>query len=143
MEPIKEDLDNPGILVRIFGSSDFEVLWLDGHEIIEMANTEKHLSGEFVSHVLSKKGNDNSNIRNIYTPWGECKGTITVQFSTLYESVNFLGRRAGFCVFLRPKAQAIRLLEMLNKSKDSTEQLIAIDLERQIGRFDEIRSNKK
>ncbi|MDR1268920.1 MAG: hypothetical protein LBK82_05295 [Planctomycetaceae bacterium] len=132
----KENLSNPGIFVRIFDDNDYEVRWLNGHEIIEMANEEELHGGERVTEYLVRKHVD-SYVREMYSPWGEFEGVAVLRSLTLYEAVHYLGRNARICAFLRPKTQAIRFVEGLQKGKDCTEHQVAEKIQNCLVHFDE------
>ncbi|MDR3199320.1 MAG: hypothetical protein LBU34_15740 [Planctomycetaceae bacterium] len=132
----KENLNNPGIFVRIFDDDDYEVRWLNGHEIIEVANGEELGGGERITAYLERKHVD-SYVREMYSPWGEFEGVVVLRRLTLYEAVHYLGREARICAFLRPKMQAVRFIEGLQKGKDSTEHQVAEEIKRCLTYFDE------
>jgi hypothetical protein len=132
----KENLSNPGIFVRIFDDDDYEVRWLTGHEIIEMANEEELHGGERITEYLERKHVD-SYVREMYSPWGEFEGVVVLRSLTLYEAVHYLGRDARVCAFLRPKMQAIRFIEGLQKGKNCTEHQVAEEILQYLDRFDD------
>jgi hypothetical protein len=132
----KENLGNPGIFVRIFDDDDYEVRWLNGHEIIEMANEEELCGGERITEYLERKLVD-SYVREMYSPWGEFEGVAVLRHLTLYEAVHYLGRNARICAFLRPKMQAVRFIEGLQKSKEHTEYLVAEEIRHYLCHFDD------
>ncbi|MDR2757430.1 MAG: hypothetical protein LBC20_17185 [Planctomycetaceae bacterium] len=132
----KENLSNPGIFVRIFDDNDFEVRWLDGHEIIETANEEELHGGERITAYLERKHVD-SYVREMYSPWGEFEGVVVLRRLTLYEAVHYLGRNAQLCAFLRPKMQAVRFIEGLLKGKNCTEHQVAEEIKQYLTCFDE------
>lgn len=113
-----ENHDNPGIFVRIFDDRHFEILWMDGHGLIEMANQEEVTSSDSIASYLSEKDIADGYARDIYSPWGEYEGVAVLRRLTLYESVHYLGRQAKVCAFLRPKIQAERFIIGLEKGKD-------------------------
>jgi hypothetical protein len=73
----------------------------------------------------------------MYSPWGEFEGVVVLRSLTLYEAVHYLGRNARVCAFLRPKMQAIRFIEGLQKGKDCTEHRVAKEISQYLDRFDE------
>ena len=132
----KENHENPGVFVRIFGEDDYEVLWLDGHAIIELAENEETLGGESIMEYMERKHVDNFS-REMYSPRGEFEGVTVLRRLTLHEAVHYLGRNANVCAFLRPKVQAARFIEGLMNSKEATEHQAAADIRRYLHRFDE------
>ena len=136
MTTSKENLDNPGIFVRLFGDDNFECLWLDGHKIIEIANNEESTTGEDITAYLAKKGVDYA--REIYSPLGEFEGTSVIRHLTLHEAVHYLGRRAKICAFLRPKAQAARFAAGLFKGEEIIERKVADNITQLIKQFEDM-----
>jgi hypothetical protein len=134
-----ENLDNPGIFVRIFKSKNYEVFWTDGHEIIAMATNEEALTGDLIKDYLEKCQIDNFT-REMYSPLGEFEGVKTLRQITLNESVHYLGRNtiAIDCAFLRPKVMALRYVHGLEKRNDTNELEVAAAIRNLIGRFDEL-----
>ena len=132
----KENHENPGLFVRIFDEDDFEVLWLDGHAIIEMAGNEESLGGEPISEYLERKHVD-SFAREMYSPRGEFEGVAVLRRLTLHEAVHYLGRQAKICAFLRPKIQAERFIQGLEKEGRYTENRVADEMRFYLQRFDE------
>ncbi|MDR2440540.1 MAG: hypothetical protein LBE12_14355 [Planctomycetaceae bacterium] len=132
----KENLNNPGIFVRIFDDNDYEIRWLSGHEIIEIANEEELQGGERITAYLERKHVD-SYVREMYSPWGEFEGVVVLRSLTLYEAVHYLGRDARICAFLRPKMQALRFIEGLQKGKDCTEHQVAEEIKQHLSYFDD------
>lgn len=130
-----ENHNNPGIFVRIFGPDDFEVMWQDGHGIIEMASNEESATGDPIMGHLEE--NADSYVREMYSPWGEFEGVAVLRRLTLHESVHYLGRKARLCAFLRPKVQAMRFIQGLEKSKDTTDHKVAAMMRQYLYRFDE------
>jgi hypothetical protein len=135
MAATEENLDCAGIFVRLFAEHDYEILWLNGHEIIEMANNEEQLTGERIMHFLVKNKEDDTSLRDVYSPWGEREGSAVIRRLTLHEAVHFLGRRAKFSMFLHPKSQAVRFVEKLNEGHELSEHHLADDIKRLIWRF--------
>jgi hypothetical protein len=131
-----ENLSNPGILVRIFDDDDYEVRWLNGHEIIEMANEEELHGGERITEYLERKHVD-SYVREMYSPWGEFEGVVVLRSLTLYEAVHYLGRNARVCAFLRPKMQAVRFIEGLQKGKGGAEHQVAEEIRQHLSHFED------
>jgi len=136
MSSNRENLENPGIFVRIRSRDEFEVLWLDGHELIRLAETEERSDGDAILEHLEKKHVDNYH-REIYDPWGRLEEVAVLRRITLYEAVHYLGRNAKVCAFLRPREQAIRFLRGLERSKDPTEHRAASVLGQYLQRFDD------
>ncbi len=136
MSTSRENLDNPGIFVRIRDKEGFEVHWLDGHQLIEMAEEEERSSSDPITNHLERKHVDNY-VREIYSPWGQLEDVAVLRRLTLHEAVHYLGREARICAFLRPKEQAIRFLRGLEKSKDPTEHRAASVICQYLNRFDE------
>lgn len=130
----KENLENPGIFVRIFNQEHYEVFWLDGHQVIDMANNEEATTDDSITDYLE----DNQNyVREMYSPLGEFEGVAVLRRLTLYESVHYLGRSAKVCAFLRPKVQAERFIRGLEKSKEPVAHKVAATMRRYLERFDE------
>ena len=136
MSSNRENLANPGIFVRILEEDKFEVRWIDGHQLIELAETESRADdGELTGH-LEQKHVDNYH-REIYDTWGRLEEIAVLRSLTLHEAVHFLGRLAKVCAFLRPKAQAVRFIHGLEMSEDVTEHRAAAVIGRYLCRFDE------
>jgi hypothetical protein len=131
-----ENHDNPGIFVRVFGEDDYEVFWTDGHGIIDMATNEELLSGDSINVYLENHQVDNLK-REMYSPWGEFEGVTVLRQITLNESVHYLGRKARICAFLRPKIQATRFMQGLEKGNDRTELEVAAEIRGYLYKFDE------
>ncbi|MDR0871731.1 MAG: hypothetical protein LBN39_13170 [Planctomycetaceae bacterium] len=131
-----ENLDNPGIFVRIFDEDDFEVFWLDGHRVIEITEGEQEAGGESITGYLQRNQVENFS-REMYSPLGEYEGVAVLRQLTLYEAVHYLGRRADICAFLRPKVQAERFIHGLEKSKNRTYREAALEIRHYLHRFDE------
>ncbi len=129
--------DTPGIFVRLFDNNEFEVLWLNGRGIIEMATSEEYFTGDRISDYLSRQ-NIESCPRDIYSSWGEMEGVSVLRQLTLYESVHYLGRSARVCAFLRPKNQAIRFIQGLERGIDPMEHQLAEELQHYLHRFDDV-----
>jgi hypothetical protein len=132
----QENLENPGIFVRIRGADEYEVLWMDGNQLIELATTEERSGGDPITDHLEKKHIDNYS-REIYDPLGRLEDVMVLRRLTLRESVHYLGRNVKICAFLRPKEQAARFILGLKKSKDVAEQRAAVVIEQYLYRFDE------
>lgn len=137
----KENLENPGIFVRIFNKEHYEVFWLDGHQVIDMANNEEAMTDDSITAYLEDNHVD-SYVREMYSPRGEFEGVAVLRRLTLYESVHYLGRNAKVCAFLRPKVQAERFIRGLEKSKESVAHKVAETMKRYIERFDETPQEK-
>lgn len=137
----KENLSNPGIFVRIFGKEHYEVFWLDGHEVIDMANNEEATTDDSITGYLEDNHVD-SYVREMYSPRGEFEGVAVLRRLTLYESVHYLGRHAKVCAFLRPRVQAERFVKGLEKSKESVAHQVAAVMRRYFDRFDEAAQTK-
>ncbi len=136
-----ENHDNPGIFVRLFDSNAYEVLWLDGHGVIEMATSEESFTGDRITDYLSQQ-NVESYARDIYSPWGEFEGVAVLRRLTLHESVHYLGRGARICAFLRPKIQAVRFIQGLEKGTNPIEHQIAAEVRIYLHRFDETETDR-
>lgn len=132
----KENHENPGIFIRIFNRKDYEIYWLDGHGVIEMATEEEAVTQDSITGYLERQHVD-SYVREMYSPWGEFEGVAVLRRLTLYESVHYLGRNAKVCAFLRPKIQAERFIEGLKKSKEPVVHRIAAEMQTYLRRFDE------
>ena len=141
MSSNRENLENPGIFVRIRDGFEFEVLWLDGHELIQLAETEERSDGDAILEYLAKKHVDNYH-REIYDPWGRLEDVAVLRSITLHEAVHYLGRHARICAFLRPQEQAIRFLHGLEKSNDPTEHRAAAVLGQNLHRFNDLPTEK-
>ena len=136
MSSNRENLANPGIFVRIHGEGEFEVNWLDGHELIQLAETEERSSDDTIVKHLENRHVDNYH-REIYDPWGRLEDVAVLRRLTLHEAVHYLGRHAKICAFLRPKEQAIRFLHGLEKSKDVVEHRAASVICQYLRHFDD------
>ncbi len=136
MAPNRENLENPGIFVRILEGEECEVHWLDGHELIELAESEEQSSGELIVNHLESKHVENYR-REIYDPWGRLEDVAVLRRLTLHEAVHYLGRNSRICAFLRPKEQAVRFVHGLEKSKDPAEHHAAAMIRKYLQRFDE------
>jgi hypothetical protein len=134
----KENHDNPGIFVRFFGSDNYEVLWTDGHGVIEMATNEENLTGDSINGYLEGCRQVDNFTREMYSPWGEFEGVTTLRQITLNESVHYLGRNAKICAFLRPKVQALRFVYGLEKRNNVCEVELAAAVRNHIPTFDEL-----
>lgn len=132
-----ENHNNPGIFVRIFDDRRFEVLWMDGNGLIEMANQEEETSNDSITNYLSEKDVADGYVREIYSPWGEYEGVAVLRRLTLYESVHYLGRHAKVCAFLRPRIQAERFIIGLEKGKDAIGHEAANAMRQYLHYFDE------
>ena len=137
----KENLENPGIFVRVRDEGKFDVHWLDGHELIELAEIEERDSGEPLTDHLEKHHVDNYH-REIYDQWGRLEEVAVLRRLTLHEAVHYLGRNAKICAFLRPKEQATRFLHGLEKSENATELKAAVVVDQYLHRFDELPMKK-
>lgn len=135
MSSHRENHENPGIFVRIFDRNDYEIYWLDGHGVIEMATEEEATTQDPITGYLERQHVD-SYVREMYSPWGEFEGVAVLRRLTLYESVHYLGRNAKVCAFLRPKVQAERFIEGLEKSKEPIAQRIVTEMKTYLKRFD-------
>lgn len=133
-----ENHDNPGIFVRIFDTEHFEVFWLDGHALIEMAHQEEQDSDDSVSMFLSRKEAADTYAREMYSPWGEYEGVTVLRQLTLHESVHYLGRHAKVCAFLRPKEQAVRFIHGLELGKNPAGHKAAATMRKYLHRFDDL-----
>ena len=136
MSSSRENLENPGIFVRIRYDGTFEVQWMDGHQLIELAETEARTDGEKLTDHLEKKYVDSYH-REIYDPWGQLEDIAVLRSLTLHEAVHYLGRQAKICAFLRPKAQAVRFLHGLEMGEDAAERRAATVVGQYLYRFDE------
>lgn len=132
-----ENHHNPGIFVRVFGHDDYEVYWLDGHGVIELATQEEESCKETITDYLERNHVD-SYVREMYSPWGEFEGVAVLRRLTLNESVHYLGRNARLCAFLRPRVQAVRFIRGLENSKDKSMHEVAFEMRKYLHRFDEL-----
>lgn len=132
----KENLGNPGIFVRIFDEDEFEVLWMDGDAIIEMACNEADFDGESITAYMEQRHVDNF-AREMYSPHGQFEGVAVLRRLTLHEAVHYLGRNAEVCAFLRPKVQATRFIKGLENSKNLLARQVAAEIGHYLDRFDE------
>ena len=73
-----------------------------------------------------------------YDVWGNKTATLTLRSITLREAVHFLGRNAKICAFLRPKAQALRFINALEKGGSLVELKAATEIKRLLPRFEKI-----
>ena len=136
MPSSRENLENPGIFVRTREEGTFEVTWMDGHQLIELAESEARADDEPITNHLEKQHVDNYH-REIYDQFGRLEEITVLRRLTLHEAVHYLGRNAAICAFLRPKEQAIRFLRGLEKSKNPTEQRAATVIDQYLYRFDD------
>ena len=136
MSSSRENLENPGVFVRICEEGVFEVQWMDGHQLVELAEAEARVDDAPLTHHLEKKHVDSYH-REIYDPWGRLEDIAVLRRLTLYEAVHYLGRHAKVCAFLRPKAQAVRFLQGLELGEDPTEHRAATVIGQNLHRFDE------
>lgn len=135
MSANSENLMNPGIFVRAMDDGISEVLWLDGHGVIEKAFEEEESYEWTIPYFLKSVGHHDFD-QDIYDEWGVHQSTVTLRNITLRESVAFLGRDAKICVFLRPKEQAIRFVRLLREGGVYSEQGIADQISKQLVQFD-------
>jgi hypothetical protein len=133
----RENLNNPGIFVRIFDEDDFEVRWTDGNALIELATREEEIGGESIAQYLERKQVVDGFAREMYNPWGKYEGVAVLRRLTLHEAVHYLGRNVKLCAFLRPKIQAVRFIHGLEKGKNRTRREVAAEMRQLIHRFDE------
>ncbi|MDR3232896.1 MAG: hypothetical protein LBT46_04405 [Planctomycetaceae bacterium] len=136
MTAARENPENPGIFVRMFDGNTFEVLWIDGHSVVEKARSEETSSGKPISHYLEHKHVDNF-VREMYSPWGEFEGYASLRQLTLHEAVHYLAHNAKICAFLRPKGQAVQFVQGLYRGKDRYEHQLAAKVEGMIPNFGE------
>lgn len=137
MSTNRENLDNPGIFVRILSDEMYEILWQDGHGLIEMAYKEERYSDNSIASFLRQNAEVHDIEQDDYDEWGTKTSTLTLRSITLRESVHFLGRNARVCAFLRPKPQAIRFMNALEKGGSLVELRAASEIKKLLYLFDQ------
>ena len=115
MSTNRENLGNPGIFVRILDDETYQVRWVDGQSLIETAYQEEAHREDSIADFLRHNGGAYDFEQDDYDEWGTKTATLTLRSITLREAVHFLGRDAKICAFLRPKAQALRFVNALEK----------------------------
>lgn len=135
MSANRENLMNPGIFVRIFNEKVFEVAWMDGFEVIEMAYQEEEITENTIDVFLKSVGHFDYN-QDIYDEWGVHQSTVSLRNITLREAGAYLGRKAKICVFLRPKEQAIRFIRFLEENGGKEERKITVAISDILEQFD-------
>lgn len=136
MSTNRENLENPGIFVRILNDEMYEVLWRDGRGLIEMAYKEEHYSDSSIADFLRYSAEVHDIEQDDYDEWGTKTSTLTLRSITLREAVHFLGRNAKVCAFLRPKPQAIRFMNALEKGGSLIELKAACEMKKLLNHFD-------
>ena len=134
----RENLENPGVFVRILNDEVYQVRWADGSSLIETAYQEELYGEDSIGDFLrcSTKGFDFE--QDDYDEWGNKTATLTMRSLTLREAVHFLGRDAKICAFLRPKAQALRFINALEKGGSLVELKVAAEIKRLLPRFEKV-----
>ncbi len=135
MPTTRENLENPGIFVRITNNDEYTVLWTTGQGVVEMAN-EEQLEDEPISGFLKRTAAVHNLEQEDYDQWGVRTATVTLRSITLREAVHYLGRDARICAFLRPKPQAARFVNALEKGGSFVELKAAAEIRKNMGRFD-------
>ena len=134
-----ENYDRLGIFARLFGNGTFEVLWLDGYSVIEMAASEEYFTGDSIPDYLSRQ-NIESYARDLFSPWGELEGMPLLRRLSLSEAIHYLGRSARVCAFLSSKTNSLRFIDALDRDGGLVEQQMAEEVRYYLDRFDEIES---
>ncbi|MCL2303946.1 MAG: hypothetical protein FWC43_01230 [Planctomycetaceae bacterium] len=137
MSTNRENLENPGIFVRVFDETH-QVRWIDGRGLIEAAYQEELDNEDSIADFLRGSSATFDFEQDDYDEWGNKTATLTLRSITLREAVHFLGRRARICAFLRPKAQAHRFMNALEKGGSLVELQVAAEIRRLLPRFEKI-----
>jgi hypothetical protein len=121
---MSESKDRKGIYVRV-GYPRSEVLWLDGHRVIDKAYQEAALAGDSISEVLlaDDQGINLSNL--MYDEYGVFLGRKVLREITVKEAVRYLGRHLQICRFLTTQEEATRFAKLLEEGDDDSELRIA------------------
>lgn len=139
MSKNRENLENPGIFVRVLDDEQYSVLWTDGRGVMEMAyQEERYCEDEPITGFLRKSTHCDDLERDTYDEWGTYTSTIVLRSITLREAVHYLGRDTKICAFLRPKAQAVRFLNALEKGGSLVELKAAAEIRKFLPRFEKI-----
>ena len=133
----RDNLENPGIFVRIMDDADYTIAWANGHGVVDMAYQEEISDDEHITGFLERKTEVHNIEQDTYDEWGTFNSTITLRSITLRESVHYLGRHAKICAFLRPKAQAIRFLNALEKGGSLVELRAAAEIRSHLSKFEQ------
>lgn len=139
MSANRENLENPGIFVRILNDDIFFVTWTDGRGVMELAQTEERcVEDESITGFLRKSAHVDDIERDTYDQWGTYTSTVVLRSITLREAVHYLGRNAKICAFLRPKAQAVRFMNALEKGGSLAEVKVAAEIRALLPRFEAV-----
>jgi len=138
MSTNRENLENPGIFVRILDDEKYQVRWADGQSLIETAYQEESHREDSIADFLQSTGEAYDFEQDDYDEWGTKTATLTLRSITLREAVHFLGRDAKICAFLRPKAQALRFMNALEKGGSLVELRVATEIKRFLPRFERV-----
>ena len=133
----RDNLENPGIFVRIF-DEEYQVRWVDGQGLVEAAYQEEIHGEDSIADFLRGSTKTFDFEQDDYDEWGNKTATLTLRSITLREAVHFLGRNAKICAFLRPKAQALRFINALQKGGTLVELRAAVEIKRLLTRFEKM-----
>ncbi len=136
MSTNRENLENPGIFVRILNDDLYQVSWTDGRGLIEVAYQEEMRREDSIADFLRRTAEAYDIEQDDYDEYGNKTTTLTLRSITLREAVHFLGRDAKICAFLRPKAQALRFMNALEKGGSLVELKTAAEIKRLLPRFE-------
>ena len=132
----RENLDNPGIFVQIIDDKTYLVRWTDGRGLIEMAYQEEMICEDTIAGFLRRNAEAYDIEQDDYDEWGTKTTTLTLRSITLREAVHFLGRESKICAFLRPKPQAMRFMNAMEKGGSLVELKAAAEIRRLLPAFE-------
>ncbi|MCL2349169.1 MAG: hypothetical protein FWC50_13025 [Planctomycetaceae bacterium] len=124
---MQETEKSKGIYVRI-GYPESEVLWLDGHQVVERAYQESFATGDSVSDVLLIRNQVFNLHQYMYNEYGVYQGDKDIRSITLQEAIRFLGRFLQICRFLTTQEEAARFVRLLEEGGDSVERRAAKEI---------------
>lgn len=137
MSTNRENLENPGIFARILNDEMYEIQWADGHTLIAKAYQEESHQDVSIVDFLRHTSGVHDIEQDDYDEWGTKTTTLTLRSITLREAVHFLGRNARVCAFLRPKPQAVRFINALEKGGSLVELKTAAEMKKLLNKFDQ------
>jgi len=123
--------DYMGIYVRI-GYPHSEVLWMNGHRVIDKAHQEASQTGDSIAETLLI--DDHAiNLQNLmFDEHGKFMGRKVLRSITVKEAIQYLGRHLQICKFLTTQEEARRFVKLLEEGADAEECKAARDIRRLI-----------
>ena len=123
--------DCKGIYVRI-GYPHSEVLWIDGHRVIDKAYQEASQTGDSIAETLLI--NDHAiNLQNLmFDEHGKYMGRKVLRAITVKEAIQYLGRHLQICKFLTTQEEARQFVKLLEEGADAEERNAAQEIRRLI-----------